>query len=507
MRLRSLAAAVVPLLGAIAPLACGAGTIDDAPTGASTTSAPTTTTTSSSTAAPVCTPCVTASDCATGACAQFGGDIYCASDCSAGRACPEGTVCTAVAAWNGEEVEVCAPTSGPCALDPDVDGTGAGGAGGAGGGTQTATGDTCGALVGPDVAACCTSCKPGGGEPCPANHCFGGWWCNTTSCLCQKPPAADACTGAGGSGQTTSTGGAGGGGAGGGGTGSGSTGNGGSITGVDDGKLDRLSFAVIGDTRPPGKNDTAAYPKAIIKKIWSRITAESPRLPFAVATGDYMFSAPDSPEGGKQLDLYLAARKPFPGPFFPALGNHECTTAVTSNCGKGNKDGVTKTYAAFMSKMLGPIGVKHPYYTVNVESTNGTWTAKLVVVAADAWNDAQKTWLEAELSKKTTYTFVIRHETVTSTSAPGVKPSAAIMAKHPLTMLIVGHTHTYVHHPKDKELIVGNGGAPLTSGVNYGYVSVRQRADGTIAFRSIAYDTGAVVDHFAVHPDGSPAKW
>ena len=33
------------------------------------------------------------------------------------------------------------------------------------------------------------------------------------------------------------------------------------------------------------------------------------------------------------LDLYLAARQPYPNVQFPAMGNHECTGATASNCG------------------------------------------------------------------------------------------------------------------------------------------------------------------------------
>ncbi len=54
-------------------------------------------------------------------------------------------------------------------------------------------------------------------------------------------------------------------------------------------------------------------------------------------------------------------------------------------------------------------------------------------------------------------------------------PCAAIQTiidQHDLTLLIVGHTHEYHHDPRNREIIVGNGGAPLTSGVNYGYVIV-----------------------------------
>ena len=287
--------------------------------------------------------------------------------------------------------------------------------------------------------------------------------------------------------------------------GSGGSGGGeaGSVTGTSGGKLDTLSFAIVGDTRPPVIDDTAGYPKKVIQTLWQDVEAASPRPAFAVMTGDYVFAKPYGAQAAPQFDMYLAARQAFANVVFPALGNHECTGATASNCGVGSVDGVTKNYAAFLSKMLGPIGVSTPYYTVNVGSTSNAWTAKLVFVAANAWSSAQASWLSAELAKPTTYTFVIRHESKSANTAPGVTPSQAIIAQHPYTLLIVGHTHTYAHYANEKQLIVGNGGAPLTGGVNYGYVIARQRADGAMVFQEHDYTTNQVNDTFAVKPDGS----
>ena len=149
--------------------------------------------------------------------------------------------------------------------------------------------------------------------------------------------------------------------------------------------------------------------------------------------------------------------------------------------------------------------MSEPYYAVRVASTKGEWTAKFLVVAANAWSGAQAKWLDAELGKKTTYTFVVRHEGASVKDVPGVAPSDAILAKHPYTLLLAGHVHTYAHHPKATEIIVGNGGAPLTSQVDYGYVVARQRSDGAMVFRAVDYESGKVVDSFALKPNGSAA--
>jgi hypothetical protein len=271
------------------------------------------------------------------------------------------------------------------------------------------------------------------------------------------------------------------------------------------GTLDTLSFAIVGDTRPATIDDTAGYPKAVIAKIWQDIEAFSPRPAFAVTTGDYMFAKSYGSQAGPQLDMYLTARAAFTNTVFPAMGNHECTGATASNCGQGNADGVTVNYTTFLQKMLAPLGQTLPYYTINVNGTNGAWTAKFVFIAANAWTATQATWFAGELAKPTTYTFVVRHEGSSATTAPGVTPSAQIMAQHPYTILLAGHTHTYIHYASSREVITGNGGAPLTGGVNYGYVVATQRSDGAIVFKEYDYSTNVVQSTFAVKADGSAA--
>jgi hypothetical protein len=276
----------------------------------------------------------------------------------------------------------------------------------------------------------------------------------------------------------------------------------GSVT-TSGGKLSRLQFAVVGDTRPPWPNDTKEYPSAVIQQIYSEITAL--HVPFVVTTGDYLFANGTGTQAAPQLDLYLAARNQFPGVVFPALGNHECDGNVASNCGVGQKTGETANYKAFLSKMVQPIGQQEPYYTIGVTASDGTWTAKFVFVAANAWNSTQEQWLETTLSKATTYTFVIRHEPAEATNAPGVKPSEAVMARHPYTLAIVGHTHTY-GRTGPRQVTIGNGGAPLVSAAQFGFGLVNQRADGSIQVDVVEADNNLAdgAFRFALKPDGSP---
>ena len=266
-----------------------------------------------------------------------------------------------------------------------------------------------------------------------------------------------------------------------------------------------LRFAVVGDTRPANEDDTSNYPTAIITKIWQDVEAESPHPDFAVSTGDYMFANPTGSTQTTQLDKYMAARAVFTGLQYPAMGNHECTGATASNCGTGAADGVTKNYTDFITTMLHPLGISLPYYTEHVSASDGSWTAKFVVVACNAWNPTQASWLTSALAEPTTYTFVVRHEGVDSMSQTPCSQSQTIIGQHPLTLLIVGHTHTYRHYASDKEIIVGNGGAPLTSGMNYGYVIISRKADGNLLINAKDYLTGAALDSFTITPSGTGA--
>jgi hypothetical protein len=270
------------------------------------------------------------------------------------------------------------------------------------------------------------------------------------------------------------------------------------------GTVSRLYFTAVGDTRPANEDDTSGYPTAIIDQIYSDIAALNPPPLFSVSTGDYQFSNPSGTQSSAQLSLYLAARAKFPGVFFPAMGNHECTGATASNCGSGNTDGVTTNYTNFMNMLLAPIKQTSPYYSVNINAQDGSWTSKFVFIAANAWDSAQSSWLTSVMSQPTTYTFVIRHESSGTSGPPGVSPSDSILGSYPYTLLIVGHTHTY-EHPSTKEVLFGNGGAPITGSHNYGFGLFSQRSDGAIVVDAIDYQSGAGDSsfHFVVTPTGT----
>jgi hypothetical protein len=290
-------------------------------------------------------------------------------------------------------------------------------------------------------------------------------------------------------------------------------------------------FGVVGDTRPSGEDDPSGYPTAVITKIFQDIQNQSPRPVLVLGTGDYQFSSvSENSDATEQLQIYMGARATFSGAFFPAMGNHECgvatgcSTSDNCNCVAGQGGTGSANLNAFLSEMMAPIGQTLPYYSINVSATDNSWTAKFVMTAANAWDSAQQSWLQGVLAQKTTYTFVARHEptdTASNDVPPGVAGVDALLTQYPYTLLFVGHTHNYGHYtsyfpgtlacgsncpPASKAVVVGNGGAPLSSSkYDYGYVLASQRCDGAMVVDEYDYSTGATDSyfHFVVTPSGT----
>jgi hypothetical protein len=263
--------------------------------------------------------------------------------------------------------------------------------------------------------------------------------------------------------------------------------------GPQGGTVSRLFFAVVGDSRPAQIDDTANYPTAIINQIYADIEAMNPRPQFVISTGDYMFARPSGDHGAAQMSLYQKAAQQFTGgPLFAVLGNHECTGATAVNCTPG---ALTNNYNAFMSALIAPLNQQQPYYSVSFDAMDSSFTAKLIVVACNAWDAWQRSWLEGELKNATTFTFVARHEPV-GTDAPCVAEMDALLGQYPYTLLIVGHSHTFLH--SGKQLIVGNGGAPITGTTPFGYATVEQQLGGGFIVTQYESTTGAAIGRFVV---------
>jgi hypothetical protein len=295
--------------------------------------------------------------------------------------------------------------------------------------------------------------------------------------------------------------------------------------------VDSLAFGAFGDVRPANPNDSASYPDAVLRAIFSGLRAQG--VSIAVDSGDHCFQSTTA--GGshchdqfvnhfmRQLKAHYAGR------LFPTMGNHEgCGTyaATAGNCATWTS-GLVRDYLVDIVQPT--TGQLSPYYSVVLY---GVWgTAKFVHVAANAWTATQRDWLETTLNVVTTYTFVVRHEPSSDTRAPGVSPSESMLASRfalgTLTLSITGHAHL-VQLPggtqpysdrygptKAYEVILGNGGAPLDAGSYYGYAIFRRRtADGAIVVQAYeAMESDGVTPlndvpdqnfRFAVNANGTP---
>jgi hypothetical protein len=436
----------------------------------------------STTAQSTCKPCVANLDCFNELCTQLAEDSVCARACTTDADCAATDMCVSLTGAEGGSARSCVARDGQCGTLPEQ-----------GGETADAgpADPACAKYQLPEVANTCCRCSPG--RTCAANNCYGGWVCDASACRCTPLPAT---CGEAPSAKVDALR------------------VGGPVNANVDAKggtMDRLHFAVVGDTRPAVLNDTANYPVDVVRAIYSGIQGASPRPAFVVATGDYVFASPASNQTGPQLDKYLAARGAFTGPLFPAHGNHECNGFTASNCGPGTAQGETSNFRSFVQKMLGPLGEPRVYFKRRINATDGSWSAKFVVVSANAWTGEQAAWLEETLREETTYTFIVRHVPATmggeaSTPAPGVAPSEAIIRRYPFTLALEGHAHAWIYKRAEKEVIIGNGGAPMTTQTPFGYTVFSQRsADKAIVATSYDVATQRPLFTFAVNPDGTPA--
>ena len=211
-----------------------------------------------------CIDCLASADCGSDQCIQYALDVACAPSCAADGSCASGSSCQPYSTVSGDQVLVCVPDVPQCGAVAETDA----GADLPDAGWDAAMPATCGGLIGPSETACCRSCTTGG--TCGTNGCYGGWWCNTASCRCQTPPTS--CSSpidAGGTGPIDA--------------GPPPTGS----VGPTGGTVNRLFFAVLGDSRPASETDgTTTYPTTIVHQLYTDIEALSPRPEFALVTGD-----------------------------------------------------------------------------------------------------------------------------------------------------------------------------------------------------------------------------
>lgn len=275
-----------------------------------------------------------------------------------------------------------------------------------------------------------------------------------------------------------------------------SLGDGGAPTqwiGPQGGTVDRLRFAAFGDVRPPDLDQDGAYPTQTVHQLFTQMAARSPQIVLGV--GDWMFASTES-HARTQLTSLLEAEAPYAHTVIHAMGNHECEGWTDSNCPSFNESGQVRAYM----DLLLPFTDK-AYWSLPVQTDLGT--AKVVVVALNAWSEAQSTWLSGALDAPSDYTFVLAHEPPPTHNAPGEDAFQQILAAHgDITLILYGHWHEY-QHLSTNEVVTGNGGAPLSDGGYFGYLWVEQRSDGNVEVTEHHIDTDQVMDGFTLTPAGA----
>ena len=206
--------------------------------------------------------------------------------------------------------------------------------------------------------------------------------------------------------------------------------------GLSGGRVDRLFFAVTGDTRPAGCDEGDRYPRATFAQIASSMRALG--VQFALDLGDHMFVCSGShAEARRQMGHYLAAIAQGPATFFMTMGNHECGSAFTGHaCAPGDGDA---NFAAYLEAL----GRPRPWYAASIETSHGL--ARLVVIADDAWGHEQAAWLEetlADADAHARYLLVARHHPL-SGARSGEPAIVAAIARHRPTLVFSAHAHSY----------------------------------------------------------------
>lgn len=266
------------------------------------------------------------------------------------------------------------------------------------------------------------------------------------------------------------------------------------------GSVERLWFAVTGDTRPPECDATNDYPRAAIGRIAASMRALE--VQFALDLGDHMYVCNRSAaEAREQMGLYLSAIAAGPTTWFMTLGNHECGT--WGRAGPGCFDpAADANFGAYMAALGRPL----PYYAVDIGT--GLGLARLVVVADDAWDAAQADWLErtlADADARAHTTLVARHHPMTGARA-GRPEIVAAIERHRAALLLSAHLHTYAHGGDHggRAVVMGLGGAP--SRMPPGFATVLQNGDGSLTFTLRSAFGDPVGVPWTVPPQGPQAS-
>ncbi len=261
------------------------------------------------------------------------------------------------------------------------------------------------------------------------------------------------------------------------------------------GTVDRLYFGFTGDTRPCGSADSACqtgdatssgYPaslQTIINNIFTQMGKKG--VQFAIDQGDHL-EASSGASATMQMGNYLDAAALLGKPIFMTLGNHECSNSYNMGSDCSTTCATDYKCSAFLAA-LKPVSASNPYYSFNVQTSAGL--ATFIVVADDAWNSTQETWLTDQLTtadKAAKYTFVSKHHPEGNTEQTFFTTIENLVRAHKYTLFPhrPGHSHEHSASPCDpRAIVMGQGRRAVRQSqpdVHWGYGTVMQCPDNSI---------------------------
>jgi hypothetical protein len=267
------------------------------------------------------------------------------------------------------------------------------------------------------------------------------------------------------------------------------------------GTVDRLFFGYTGDTRPA--NDSAGYPAAlqtVANAIFTQMGAKG--VQFALDGGDHM-EASTSSEAMQNMTDYGTAAALLGKPVFMTMGNHECVTSFDAqDCGYAGAQTADIKFAAYLAGLQSISKQTTPYYRFDVMTSAGK--AVFLVVADDAWNATQESWLTTQLNDadaNAKYTFVSKHHPDGNTDQATFQTIYNLVTAHKYTLFLTGHSHEYKHDSGEpRAVVMGLGGAPFDNPNQmwWGYLTVMQCPDTHIYVTAYDQATGNVMESFNV---------
>jgi hypothetical protein len=186
------------------------------------------------------------------------------------------------------------------------------------------------------------------------------------------------------------------------------------------------------------------------------------------------------------------------------MGNHECSNSynVGSDCSTDSPPWSDFKLHAFMSALKTEANQTLPYYRVDIMTQSGK--ASFIIIADDAWNSTQSSWLTTQLTDtdaNSKFTFVSKHHPVGNTNQTFFADIDKIVLAHKYTLFMTGHSHEYKRVYGDRrQVVMGQGGAPHDNPNQnwWGYMTVMQCPNDN--FNVTVYDqmTKNVMDQWSV---------